>query len=86
MSDIVERLRKDKWHVSGVDCETAAQEIERLRKEVAGLRETLANTRQAIERANTTPNGPICDTIWYDNHETLFDYMDAAIDAMKGKP
>lgn len=32
MTDILERLRKDKWHVSGVDCETAAQEIERLRE------------------------------------------------------
>jgi len=34
MADIVERLRKDKWHVSGVDCETAAQEIERLREQL----------------------------------------------------
>lgn len=38
MTDIVERLRKSKWHVSGVDCEEAAQEIERLRLDAARYR------------------------------------------------
>lgn len=37
MTDIVEQLPKDKWHVSGVDCETA-DEIERLRLDAARYR------------------------------------------------
>jgi len=39
VSDITERLRREWWQVSDVDCKTAADEIERLRAEVAGLRE-----------------------------------------------
>jgi hypothetical protein len=57
-----------------------------LRERVAGLeqdaaryRATLLNVRLALDVANTTPNGPICDTIWYSDHETLFDYIDAAL-------
>ena len=72
--------------------EEAADEIERLRADVAGLREdalrlraTLINVRLVLQVANTTPNGPICDTIWYSNNETLFDYIDAALAARKGE-
>ena len=65
--------------------DTEARWGDEARAEVAGLREALTNTRQALERANTTPNGPICDTIWYSNHETLFDYIDAALAARKGE-
>jgi len=87
MSDIVERLRTrptgDPYLHMMVH--EAADEIERLRAEVEGLREVLANTRQALEQANTTFRGPICDTIWYSDHETLFDYIDAALAARKGE-
>lgn len=47
------------------------------------LREALVNARATLERANTTPNGPIRDTIWHGDCETLFDYMDAHIDAAR---
>ena len=64
-----------------------------LRDEIAGLRtryekaekdaayrlDTLKEVRETLEVANVTPNGPINDTIWYSNCETLFDFMDAAI-------
>ncbi len=48
MTDIVERLRKDKWHVSGVDCEVAAQEIERLRADSAKLRTVMVAAAEEI--------------------------------------
>lgn len=40
----------------------------------------LKRSRLALDRANNQmPSGPICDTIWFGDAETLFDYMDAAI-------
>jgi hypothetical protein len=36
-----------------------------------------------LDDANTTPGGPIADTIWYSPHETLFDYLEAQITAIK---
>jgi chromosome segregation ATPase len=52
---------------------------ENVQRDAARYRATLVNVRLALDVANTTPNGPICDTIWYSDHETLFDYIDAAL-------
>ena len=38
MTDIVDRLMRDKWHISGVDAADAAAEIDRLRQESSNLR------------------------------------------------
>lgn len=48
----------------------------------ARLQETLRAVREALQLANDTPNGPINDTIWMPHGpETLFDFIDAALDA-----
>lgn len=40
----------------------------------------LSEAREALQFANDTPNGPICDTIWMMHRpETLFDFMDEAL-------
>lgn len=53
---------------------------EKLREAVGALKES----RAALEAANGKDRGPICDTIWMPGRpETLFDFMDAAIDAAK---
>lgn len=41
MTDIVERLEKDKWHITTVDVEDAIAEITRLRAEAEALRNAL---------------------------------------------
>jgi hypothetical protein len=45
--------------------------------------EALEETLKTLDDANTTPGGPIADTIWYSQHETLFDYLEAQITAIK---
>lgn len=40
----------------------------------------LKASKKALENANESNPSPICDTIWYSKHETLFDFMDAAIE------
>ena len=52
---------------------------EKAEKDAAYRLDTLKEVRETLEVANVTPNGPINDTIWYSNCETLFDFMDAAI-------
>lgn len=42
--------------------------------------QVLKNVQGALQHADELPNGPINDTIWYSDHETLFDYIAAAID------
>lgn len=54
--------------------------------EAERLREALVCTREALERANTMPGGPIIDTIWYDTSETLFDYIDSVLAAAPETP
>jgi hypothetical protein len=45
------------------------------------LLEALREVREALQFANDTPNGPINDTIWMMHRpETLFDFIDAAIE------
>lgn len=40
--------------------------------------------RKSLQVANDTPDGPIRDTIWHGPAETLFDFMDAAIEKAQG--
>ena len=54
-------------------------------EEVDKMREALVCTREALERANTMPGGPIIDTIWYDASETLFDYIDSFLSPTQGE-
>lgn len=41
--------------------------------------------RQSLQVANDTKNGPINDTIWHGEAETLFDFMDYAITKAEGR-
>lgn len=45
------------------------------------LAEALRNVRACLVSENEKRNGPICDTIWYGNAETLFDYIDNTLAA-----
>ncbi len=47
--------------------------------EIAGLREALEEVQRVLAATNQQPRGPIVDTIWYSDHETLFDYIDATL-------
>jgi len=58
---------------------TDQAKIAKAEKDAAYRLDTLKEVREALGVANVTPNGPINDTIWYSNCETLFDFMDAAI-------
>ena len=46
------------------------------------LEEALRNVRACLGFENEKPNGPIRDTIWYSNYETLFDYIDSTLEAL----
>jgi len=50
------------------------------------FRAALEETRKCLGDANEAESSPICDTIWYSDSETLFDFIDAAIDAARAKP
>jgi hypothetical protein len=45
--------------------------------------EALEETLKTLDDANAIPGGPIADTIWYSPYETLFDYLEAQITAIK---
>ena len=55
------------------------ERLEKAEKDAAFWLDALKEVRKTLEIASVTPNGPINDTIWYSNCETLFDFMDAAI-------
>jgi len=57
-----------------------AAENTALRKDAEELRGVLHCVRRTLDDANQIPNGPICDTIWYTPYETLFDFIDAALE------
>jgi hypothetical protein len=58
----------------------AADALDHMEKQNVMLLDALINARHALQLANDTPNGPICDTIWMmHSQETLFDFMDATI-------
>lgn len=48
------------------------------------LLSALEAARTTLERENQREGGPICDTIWHGDAETLFDFMDSAIAKAKG--
>lgn len=48
--------------------------------------EALQNTIDCIMRENEKNDGPICDTIWYDDHTTLFDYINCELAALRAQP
>ena len=48
--------------------------------------DTLQNTIDCLMRANEKNDGPICDTIWYDDHTTLFDYINCELAALRAQP
>lgn len=48
--DITERLRKDKWHITGVDAEEAAQLIEELRAQLAKAKADERHIYEAYSR------------------------------------
>jgi hypothetical protein len=48
--------------------------------------EALQNTIGCLMRENEKNDGPICDTIWYDDHTTLFDYINCEIAALRAQP
>jgi len=55
-----------------------AESAERARGEAL---QTLRQVKNCLEHANTMKPSPICDTIWYSQTETLFDFIDSAIGA-----
>ena len=48
--------------------------------------DTLQNTIDCLMRENEKNDGSICDTIWYDNHTTLFDYINCELAALRAQP
>ena len=46
-------------------------------------REALEETLRTLDDENAKPGGAISDTIWYSEHETLFDYIAAQITATR---
>ena len=55
------------------------ERAENAEKDAAYRLDTLKEVRETLEVANATPSGPINDTIWYSENETLFDFIDDAI-------
>ena len=45
--------------------------------------EALEETLRTLDDENAKPGGAISDTIWYSEHETLFDYIAAQITAIR---
>lgn len=52
--------------------------ILKLLEERDRLREALTDTRKRLQEANES--GVINDTLWYSQYETLFDYIDSALE------
>jgi hypothetical protein len=48
--------------------------------------EALQNTIDCLMRENEKNDGPICDTIWYDDHTTLFDYINCELATLRAQP
>ena len=42
----------------------------------------LRNVLNTLKRENDKPDGSIVDTIWYSAYETLFDYVEASLEAI----
>lgn len=55
------------------------QRVAELERDAAQARINLGRIKQCLQEANSADNGPIHDTIWYSDYETLFDFIDAAM-------
>ena len=64
---------------------SAAYELRRLHALSTELQADMKAARQSLQVANDTKNGPINDTIWHGEAETLFDFMDYAIAKAEGR-
>lgn len=62
------------------DCIKAAAELRRLHSLNAELLEALRATKATLQRENERDGGAITDTIWHSGYETLFDFIDSAIE------
>ena len=63
----------------------ASAELRRLHALSTELLADMKAARQSLQVANDTKNGPINDTIWHGEAETLFDFMDYAIAKAEGR-
>lgn len=63
----------------------AGTELRRLHALSTELLADMKAARQSLQVANDTKNGPINDTIWHGEAETLFDFMDYAIAKAEGR-
>lgn len=79
-TDIVERLEKDKWHITAVDAEDAIAEITRLRAEVEALRTAMSCAADLI--AESMMHDAQTGTLLAKAHNLLAGTQ--AIDATKG--
>lgn len=68
-----------------IDLPEAAAELRRLHALSTELLADMKAARQSLQVANDTKNGPINDTIWHGEAETLFDFMDYAIAKAEGR-
>lgn len=60
------------------------QDVEEMREQRDRAMKVLHQSREALQFANDSPNGPITDTIWMmHTPETLFDYMDNALNPIE---
>lgn len=76
--------------VCPADFKRAAEAMDAALREVApapqeltddNARQVLQNVRNCLERINTQESA-ITDTLWYSDHQTLFDYIDAALERL----
>ena len=67
---------RDQWEV---DCREEVIKRREAEAERDRLREALTSTRKRLQEANEC--GVITDTLWYSQYETLFDYIDSALEA-----
>lgn len=72
--------------VTAINRVEAFEGVEDVGPFVRDLVAVLTNVRQALQRANDAFGGPICDTIWLNGHETLFDYIDTTLEAYGVQP
>lgn len=65
---------------------TPQQQIAILAEALAASRSALGEVRRVLHAENEKPGGAIRDTIWRSGAETLFDYIDAALDGPTPSP
>ena len=71
---------EQEWKNLEAENASLRERLEKAEKDAAFWLDALKEVRKTLEIASVTPNGPINDTIWYSNCETLFDFMDAEIE------